>query len=75
MTAPRGHTTDGRRRTCGCGGVRRVRPYSGGGEAVVQAPEDAVTDPEVRALPRGVGSAEQWSSDADVLVDPDRRLR
>jgi hypothetical protein len=52
-----------------------VRPYSGGGEAVVQAPEDAVTDPEVRAPPRGVGSAEQWSSDADVLVDPDRRLR
>lgn len=52
-----------------------MRPYSGGDEAVVQALEDAVTDPEVRAPPRGVGSAEQWSSDADVLVDPDRRLR
>jgi hypothetical protein len=41
----------------------------------VQALEDAVTDPEVRALPRGVGSAEQWSTNVDVLVEPDRRLR
>ena len=49
------------------------RPYRGVRESVVQALEDAVTDPVVRALPRGVGSAEQWSANVDVLVDPLRR--
>lgn len=30
--------------------------------------------PGVRALPRGVGSVEQWSHIVDVLVEPARRL-
>ncbi len=51
------------------------RRYRGVREAVVGSLEDAVTDPAVRALPRGVGSAEQWSANVDVLVDPSRRLR
>ncbi|WP_323098490.1 DUF4037 domain-containing protein [Intrasporangium sp. YIM S08009] len=49
------------------------RPYRGVREAVVVSLEDAVTDPAVRALPRGVGSVEQWSTNVDVLVDPSRR--
>jgi len=49
------------------------RPYRGVREAVVRVLEDAVTDPAVRGLPRGVGSAEQWSTSVDVLVDASRR--
>jgi hypothetical protein len=30
--------------------------------------EASVTDPAVRALPRGVGSVEQWSDNVDVLM-------
>lgn len=32
-----------------------------------------VVDPEVRALPRGVGSVEQWVDNVDVLTDRERR--
>ena len=49
------------------------RPYQGVREAVLVALERAVEDPAVRALPRGVGSAEQWSDNVDVLVTPSRR--
>ena len=51
------------------------RPYRGVRKAVVSSLEDGITDPVVRALPRGVGSAEQWSTNVDVLVNPSRRLR
>ena len=50
------------------------RPYSRVRDEVVIGLEGSITDPAVRALPRGVGSAEQWSHNVDVLVDPRRRL-
>ncbi|MFN8196696.1 MAG: DUF4037 domain-containing protein [Nocardioidaceae bacterium] len=43
-------------------------------DEVVKVLEASIDDAEVRALPRGVGSAEQWSDNVDVLVDPTRRL-
>lgn len=49
------------------------RPYCTVADEVVTVLHDAVTDPVVRALPRGVGSAEQWSHNVDVLVHPARR--
>ncbi|MEO7448083.1 MAG: hypothetical protein ABI336_07390 [Humibacillus sp.] len=51
------------------------RPYRGVREAAVEVVEASITDPEVRALPRGVGSVEQWSDNVDVLVDPRLRRR
>lgn len=51
------------------------RPFVGVREDVVRLLEDSVTDPEVRALRRGVGSAEQWSANVDVLVDAALRRR
>jgi hypothetical protein len=50
------------------------RRYSGIRDDVVTRLEDCISEPAVRALPRGVGSAEQWSHNVDVLVDPSRRL-
>jgi hypothetical protein len=50
---------------------RRYRSIRG--DAVTRL-EDSITEDAVRALPRGVGSAEQWSHNVDVLVDPTRRL-
>jgi len=44
------------------------RPYLGVRGAVVEVLEASVTDPVVRALPRGVGSAEQRSDNVDVLT-------
>lgn len=49
------------------------RPYRGVRDAVVAVLEQGVEDPAVRALPRGVGSAEQWSDNVDVLVQAGRR--
>ena len=49
------------------------RRYRGVRDDVVALLEASVTDPAVRSLPRGVGSAEQWSHNVDVLVDPVRR--
>ncbi|WP_251151786.1 DUF4037 domain-containing protein [Cellulosimicrobium sp. Marseille-Q4280] len=49
------------------------RPYRGVGP-VPEAVTASVVDPEVRALPLGVGSVEQWVDDVDVLMDPDRRV-
>ena len=48
-------------------------PYRRVRDDVVALLEASVTDPAVRSLPRGVGSAEQWSHNVDVLVDPVRR--
>jgi hypothetical protein len=50
------------------------RRYRSIRDDVVSRLEGSITDPAVRALPRGVGSAEQWSHNVDVLVDPARRL-
>jgi hypothetical protein len=50
------------------------RPYCGIREDVVTLLEASIADHAVRALPRGVGSAEQWSHNVDVLVYPARRL-
>jgi hypothetical protein len=41
--------------------------------AVVDLLEASITDPVVRAQPRGVGSVEQWSDNVDVLVHAARR--
>lgn len=49
------------------------RPFHGIRESVVRDLLDSVTDPQVRALPLGVGSAEQWSENVDVLVHAERR--
>ena len=46
------------------------RPYRTVREEVVQRLEGSITDPAIRALPRGVGSAEQRSDNVDVLMDP-----
>jgi Domain of unknown function (DUF4037) len=50
------------------------RPYLSIREDVVTRLEDSITDPAVHDLPRGVGSAEQWSHNVDVLLSPARRL-
>ena len=50
------------------------RPYRGIRDEVVTRLENSMTDHEVRALPRGVGSAEQWIHNVDVLVDPALRV-
>ena len=49
------------------------RAYRGIRTDVMTALEESIDDPVVRALPRGVGSAEQWSSNVDVLTHPSRR--
>ncbi|WP_374969190.1 DUF4037 domain-containing protein [Terrabacter sp. BE26] len=46
------------------------RPFQGVREGAVAVVADSVRDPAVRALPRGIGSAEQWSDNVDVLVRP-----
>ncbi|WP_343993839.1 DUF4037 domain-containing protein [Terrabacter terrae] len=46
------------------------RPFQGVRAAAVTLVADSARDPAVRALPRGVGSAEQWSDNVDVLVRP-----
>lgn len=50
------------------------RPYRGIRTEVMERLEASITAQAVRALPRGVGSTEQWSHNVDVLVDPARRL-
>ena len=49
------------------------RAYRGIRVEVVEALEESIDDPAIRALPRGVGSADQWSHNADVLTNPSRR--
>ncbi|WP_435736509.1 DUF4037 domain-containing protein [Cellulosimicrobium sp. PMB13] len=49
------------------------RPYRGIGP-VPEMVIASIADPEVRSLPSGVGSVEQWVDDVDVLMDPDRRV-
>jgi hypothetical protein len=47
---------------------RSIRPD------VITALEDSISDPAVKALPRGLGSVEQWSDNTHVLTNPSRRL-
>ena len=49
------------------------REYRGIRAQATEVLEAAISDPAVRALPRGVGSAEQWSRNVDVLTDASRR--
>lgn len=49
------------------------RRYQAVRGTVVERLEASVTDPDVRALPRGVGSAEQRSATVDVLIDHRQR--
>lgn len=49
------------------------RRYRSVRDDVVTRLEASITDQAVRALPRGLGSAEQWSHNVDVLVNPGRR--
>lgn len=49
------------------------RPFLGVREEIIEGLEESICDPQVRALPRGVGSAEQHSENVDVLVHAARR--
>lgn len=49
------------------------RPFRTVDEAVSDVLRDAIPDPEVHRLPRGIGSVEQWCDNVDVLSDPVRR--
>lgn len=49
------------------------RPFLTPDERIQQALWDSISDDEVRRLPRGVGSVEQWSDNVDVLSHPRRR--
>jgi hypothetical protein len=50
------------------------RPFLGVRAIVADLLLHSVTDPLVRALPRGVGSVEQWVDNVAVLTDPDHRV-
>lgn len=50
------------------------RPFHGIRDSVPRVLLDSISDEQVRALPRGVGSVEQWSDNVDVLMAPARRL-
>ncbi|OLT34344.1 hypothetical protein BJF79_33460 [Actinomadura sp. CNU-125] len=49
------------------------RPYRTVDDAIAEGLLADVRDPEVAALPRHVGSIEQWVDGVDVLMDPARR--
>ncbi|MEW1953479.1 DUF4037 domain-containing protein [Terrabacter sp. NPDC080008] len=46
------------------------RPFRGVRDSAVTVLAERITDPVVRALPRGVGAVEQWSDNVDVLTRP-----
>lgn len=50
------------------------RPFLTPVGAVHEALWGAIADKEVRRLPKGVGSVEQWSDSVDVLSHPSRRM-
>jgi hypothetical protein len=49
------------------------RPFMTPSEALIDSLTDQIRDPEVLALPRGVGSIEQWCDNVDVLSHPAQR--
>jgi hypothetical protein len=50
------------------------RPFLTPDGAIHQALWDTIAAEEVRRLPKGVGSVEQWSDNVDVLSHPGRRM-
>ena len=50
------------------------RPYRTANPEMATALVAAITDPEVTALPVGLGSVEQWSDNVDLLTSPVRRM-
>jgi len=50
------------------------RPFRTVGASIVDGLTAAITDPQVRALPVGAGSVEQWIDNVDVLARPARRM-
>jgi hypothetical protein len=67
----------GRRWVARCGQPNRElldRAYRSIRPDVITALEDSISDPAVKALPRGLGSVEQWSDNTNVLTNPSRRL-
>lgn len=50
------------------------RPFSGIRESVADTLHGSITDPEIRRLPMGIGSVEQWVDNVDVLATPHRRI-
>lgn len=49
------------------------RPFLGVADEVITVLADSLTDPELRALPVGIGAIEQWCDGVAVLTDPQRR--
>jgi hypothetical protein len=50
------------------------RPYPGIAEPVWRTLLATIADPQVTALPPGIGSLEQWTANTDILSRPDRRI-
>ena len=50
------------------------RPFCGVPDAAARLLLQSVEDPDVRNLPAGVGSVEQWIDSVDVLTHTDRRI-
>ena len=51
------------------------RPFLGVRAETVDALMNSITDPLVRRLPPGVGTAEQWINNVNVLTNPLRRVQ
>ncbi len=51
------------------------RPFRIPDAAIAEAIRDGITDPEVRALPAGIGSVEQWCDNVDMLSHVGRRTK
>jgi hypothetical protein len=49
------------------------QPYRTVDDAIKQGLLAGITDPELTALPAGIGSVEQWAANDDVLARPERR--
>lgn len=50
------------------------RPFRGVRASVADALHASITDPDIRRLPVGIGSIEQWVDNVNVLVSPRRRV-
>lgn len=50
------------------------RPFRTIRQGVIDVLRDAIIDPNVRALPAGLGAVEQWVDDVAVLTTPGRRI-
>lgn len=50
------------------------RPFRGIRASVADTLHASITDPQIRRLPAGIGSIEQWVDSVDVLASPWRRV-